>query len=1143
MIIKTSARGEARRLAAHLINTDDNEQVSFTSSRYLSVWQNNSVAKSLQVMDALAAGTGKSKNLFHVSFNPDQIISEDDWQKCWSEFETEYNLGEQAFIEVTHTKQGRTHKHRVYNRIRENGTEISIWHNYLRNEKIARKLEYDLGHNITIGKHNAAVIKQLEKEGLNQIVQWMESAKATEVKRPVAEKTWPEQQQEKRTGIEINQVKADLRQAYEQTDNGKAFEAAILSMDYLLARGERAGTGGRVRHSYVIVDRTGNVHGLGRCLGVKKTEIKQRFSDLSLSHLPSVTEAKTHITGREIPSAKNLEELRSQDQRLTQEIKNLEKIQQIEQEVAEGKVTPEQIYYRSQSEQERSKPLGQTSTSNTRGSQQKLPSSLEPYNQRTANILAVSGAAAITERDRRLYLAQIAATKAEKPDPNQRRPIRAYLTELGQQMKAKGVSFYHSGDKYLAEKLAQRGYSKEAIRRTLLRASPNLLNQVASRRQSYLRSLVERFHHKVAGYKNQKPEAQKKLEKPDKLPQGKSFATMGNSNVTFKPKMWWYIARYAPLALKAAKELAKSVAKKEAKELAEQKAKETAQAQAKKQAVEATKKEAAERSAKEASKKETKMLAEKSTKKFEQVTKDVFKASEKTKDPIEKGAQNFQQLKSQQQPKKQDIPEKQEKINAVKEQVKPEPLKGGQTLVPKNKEQSSAINQVGLKTTDIPSNIPQKTEQKSFSKTKETSLTNKSTCLDEDEKESSKSSQYSKLKSTIREGIKSYKEKQEARKNIQYEHGLMKPKEHERYEVQQRQRIEQHNRKLEEQRETIQEKIEVQRISRFEQAAQVYQQVKNTEQKNLTLKETYQYRLGKVEKNYVDKLGLTPKEFRQEYNQQFRTDYNNKTPQYKEIEQNIVRSIGKDYAQNNQKIDKEEFEQVIKEASPYIFGQPNHFQKNHPEEMYKEACRAGYKEEASNDKWVARIESALKVENYAKNNPQVKLTAKQEYQAELGRRVNQELKQEAKGFKSLTNIDKAINNDRGIASTMRAAGYQRAEIREAIEQASPQTANLSKEEAKGYFYDKLFSSVKAMEKSEYPEVVNKIRESKQLAPEVGRRLDWLELSTKSIAAGVAVKTAAQKEQSTFKESPEQNNNKSIDNSSKSAPSQDNDLGY
>jgi hypothetical protein len=284
MIIKSSQRSGSKALASHLTNTRDNEKVTVSESRGLLLGNDRPVHQALMTMDGIALGSRCEKHLYHVSINPDQEMSDRDWKLAWDVYEAEFNLEEQPFIEVTHQKQGRIHKHRVYERVTAKNRAIAIAYNRMRNEKVSRILEYQLNHNITIGKHNLAVSTRLLEEGLPEVAQWMDKHQAVAVDRPVAKTQHKDEQQQKRTKITVEQVKADVEKAYHQTENGKAFKAMLEEKGYILCQGDR--------RDMVIVDREGGVHSPPRRLGVKVADLRKKWADLSPSNLPTVEQVK-----------------------------------------------------------------------------------------------------------------------------------------------------------------------------------------------------------------------------------------------------------------------------------------------------------------------------------------------------------------------------------------------------------------------------------------------------------------------------------------------------------------------------------------------------------------------------------------------------------------------------------------------------------------------------------------------------------------------------------------------------------------------------------------------------------------------------------------------------------------------------------
>lgn len=251
-------------------------------------------------MDATGTAFGKNKTLFSVSCNPasGESMSRADFDRVRKKFEQEYQgLESQPVLIIEHHKKGRVHQHWLYALVTEDGKTINTWNNYARDEKIARIAEYDLGQSFTLGKFNRSVMAHLKQAGREDVIAWMQQHGAHEKKRPLATKTFKEHQQEQRTKITIEQVKQDLKAAYETTDSGKAFEAAIAEKGYLLARGDK--------RDFVVVDSAGGVHSPRRRLGVKVKDLRSRWADLKPEQMPTVSEVQNRQKPRkETPETK-----------------------------------------------------------------------------------------------------------------------------------------------------------------------------------------------------------------------------------------------------------------------------------------------------------------------------------------------------------------------------------------------------------------------------------------------------------------------------------------------------------------------------------------------------------------------------------------------------------------------------------------------------------------------------------------------------------------------------------------------------------------------------------------------------------------------------------------------------------------------
>lgn len=295
MIIKSSIRGFSGELADHLGNTHDNESASITGvARDLYRFDKHGlpVADELRLMfaqmDLKARSYGKDDNhIYHVSMSPSQTMDDAEWEEAWGLYEAEFCLERCLYVEVTHNKEGRLHRHRAYYALDEQGKGLRISHSYPRNEKIARVIEHECGHTMTAGRHNRAVMKRLQVEGKENVSAWMAHQNADQRVRPAAAKSFDDHRQEQRTDWPKKQAQADVKDIYQQADNGKGFERALIERGYFLAQGES--------RPWVVIDPRGGIHSAPRYAGVKKAEFEQKIADLKWDHLPSIKQVQEHI--------------------------------------------------------------------------------------------------------------------------------------------------------------------------------------------------------------------------------------------------------------------------------------------------------------------------------------------------------------------------------------------------------------------------------------------------------------------------------------------------------------------------------------------------------------------------------------------------------------------------------------------------------------------------------------------------------------------------------------------------------------------------------------------------------------------------------------------------------------------------------
>jgi hypothetical protein len=100
--------------------------------------------------------------------------------------------------------------------------------------------------------------------------------------------TRAEEEQSRRLGVDIHEIRNTIRDCYDRSDCGRSFEAGLAQEGLLLAQGDR--------RDYVVIDPQGGMHALGkRILGVSASQIRERLSDVAREHLPTVEQVRTHL--------------------------------------------------------------------------------------------------------------------------------------------------------------------------------------------------------------------------------------------------------------------------------------------------------------------------------------------------------------------------------------------------------------------------------------------------------------------------------------------------------------------------------------------------------------------------------------------------------------------------------------------------------------------------------------------------------------------------------------------------------------------------------------------------------------------------------------------------------------------------------
>lgn len=294
MIIKTTQRGEAAWLSAHLTRTDANEAVTIIDGRGVVALDVHVALRQFEAQWRIANSRARDF-LVHASISPAQPLSNDQWTDAWGLYEEQHGLLGQPYIEVEHAKPGESgrpsHRHRAYLRIRPDGRAVHLGHSFQANEVVARLCELRFGHPLTKGAHNRAVVAYLEQHGYSDDAGQLRCL--TERRRPRAGRSEAEAQQESRSGSRKATAAECAAAAWQLADSPQARRAALAEAGFALARGDR-------RNAVLAVDATGEAWALHRLLAAGErgawtaARVRKELEDV-LGNLPTVEELRGRL--------------------------------------------------------------------------------------------------------------------------------------------------------------------------------------------------------------------------------------------------------------------------------------------------------------------------------------------------------------------------------------------------------------------------------------------------------------------------------------------------------------------------------------------------------------------------------------------------------------------------------------------------------------------------------------------------------------------------------------------------------------------------------------------------------------------------------------------------------------------------------
>lgn len=303
MILKASERGGARKLALHLLNTEDNDHVEVHEVRG---FMSQDLINAFHEIYAISKGTRCSNFFYSLILSPpeEETVANETYLEVVDQVEKSLALNGQPRAIVFHEKKGRRHAHAVWSRIDvQQMKAINLPHYKNKLMVIARQQYIKHGWKMPNG-----FIRANGQDPTNYTVKEHYQAK-----------------QSKKNAGEVKQV---LQDAWGVSDNKASYIHALRERGYWLARGDR----GR----YIVIDHLGTPYAVAKWTGLKVKDVRQRLGDASELH--SVQEAKAAIAKEMKPHLRQLfvkakEQYRDKTHTLVEQLNTMRERQRIERQL------------------------------------------------------------------------------------------------------------------------------------------------------------------------------------------------------------------------------------------------------------------------------------------------------------------------------------------------------------------------------------------------------------------------------------------------------------------------------------------------------------------------------------------------------------------------------------------------------------------------------------------------------------------------------------------------------------------------------------------------------------------------------------------------------------------------------------------
>jgi hypothetical protein len=285
LIIKCTqvrARGPAlKRLIAHIENADDNENVVALRGHFADILDARTDARQF----------GREIAAVHWIMSPARFATDEQMLEAVDRLAAEFAFDVSRAVVRRHTKSKASadpalfdgHLHVLAPAVDPTGAVMSSSHNFSRNEKLSRILEYDWGgwadpvtrdeglEPFTRGAHLKAVIATLENSDRKDVAAALKKAFPDEQPRPIQSFDTANQQRLKRKGLDLPALRVLIEAAWNSAANRSEFEMNLSEHGLVARAGVKPGV-------IIIEDSAGEeVGSLARLVKITKAAVEAKM--------------------------------------------------------------------------------------------------------------------------------------------------------------------------------------------------------------------------------------------------------------------------------------------------------------------------------------------------------------------------------------------------------------------------------------------------------------------------------------------------------------------------------------------------------------------------------------------------------------------------------------------------------------------------------------------------------------------------------------------------------------------------------------------------------------------------------------------------------------------------------------------------